>query len=60
MEEIVETMDGAIFEAAISFPGVWDLLQSADEGKASLKKSLARRYRGVDVRPYGTTAKNMR
>jgi len=46
MEEIVETMDGAIFEAAISFPGVWDLLQSADEGKASLKKSLARRYRG--------------
>jgi hypothetical protein len=46
MEEIVETMDGAIVEAAISFPGVWDLLQSADEGKASLKRALARRYRG--------------
>ena len=45
IDDIVEAMDGAVVEAALSFPCVWDLVQSADEGKASLKRALARRYR---------------
>ena len=44
MEDIVASMDSAVLMTALSFPHVWDLVQSADAGRARLVKALARRY----------------
>jgi ribose 5-phosphate isomerase RpiB len=43
-EQIVECIDRSVLESALSFPGVWDLVQSAGEERATLKRALARRY----------------
>jgi ribose 5-phosphate isomerase RpiB len=46
MVDIVETMDRSVVESALSFPGIWDLVQNAGAVAAPLKAALARRKAG--------------
>lgn len=41
-ETIVEALDAEVLKKALTFPGVWDLVQSA--GDSRLKKALEKRY----------------